>query len=288
MFYISMNNVGFNIIKFNPIKFKSTQVSTPQVRGVTQDTFTPSAENVARTNFEKLFPNGSINQVYEKINKDFQIDNPAELKFVYDPKSLQGGGFCFKDNLIEMNLYDLMAYDKKIVGIKGNKRIPLVSPKEKLPLFVTEDIGKNFVKNNKLGFDKLVLEDVTPSEHRKYIIQKIAHECVHAKQHQILRETEGVGDKEILKAWTHLKPENLAEEEFLNQKVDKIYQASPWSKLPQPEVKYTKDSHVYSKSMSLLNAIRYYPPVTSPEYTTNALEREAFDVSAQYVRNIMV
>ena len=119
MFYISMNNVGFNIIKFNPIKFKSTQTSTPQVRGVAQDSFTPSAENVARSKFDKLFPDGSINKVYEKINKDFQIDNPAELKFVYDPKSLQGGGFCFKDNLIEMNLYDLMAYDKKIVGSRS-------------------------------------------------------------------------------------------------------------------------------------------------------------------------
>lgn len=285
-----MNNISFNqILKFNPIKFKS--VSEPNVAQNIEskhDTFTPSPEGVARKNFEKLFPDNLINQVYDKINKDFQVDNPAELKFVYDPTSQQGGGYNFKQNKIEMNLYDLMTYDKKIVGIKGNKRIPLISPKEKLPLFVTEDMGKDFVKNNKFGFDKLVVEDVTPSEHKKFIIQKLAHECVHAKQHQILRETEGIGDKEIIKAWTHLKPENLAEENFLNQKVDEMYQTSPWSKLPKPETKYTKDSHVYSKSMSLLNAIRYYPPVTSPEYTQNALEREAFDVSAQYVRNIMV
>ena len=38
--------------------------------------------------------------------------------------------------------------------------------------------------------------------------------------------------------------------------------------------------------MVLLDAIQNYPPITSPLYTVNPLEREAFDVSAQYVKTL--
>lgn len=263
-------------------------------RGVSQpnDSFqsTMTPETIARKKFDSLFPNGEIDKIYNQINKDFKIDNPAKLNFVYDETSQLGGGFTFNKNEIEMNLYDLMMCDKKIVGIKNGKKIPLVSPKEKLPLFIDNKTAKQFVeqqnKNGSFGFDKLVVEDVTPQEYKKFIVQKIAHECVHAKQHQILQETEGIGTKAIIKAWTHAKPKNMIEENSLNNFVEKKYQTTPWANLPEPEIKYKKGSVTYQKAMVLLDAIQNYPPITSPLYTVNPLEREAFDVSAQYVKTL--
>jgi len=287
---VGLNNIS-SINAISPIKIK-----TIGFRGVTQphDSFksTMTPEMVTRKNFDALFPNGEINKIYNKINQDFGITHPAKLNFVYDETSQLGGGYTFNKNEIEMNLYDLMTSNKKIVGVKNGKKIPLISPKEKLPLFINKETADMFVdmhnKNGSLGFDKLIVEDVTPKEHRKFIIQKIAHECVHAKQHQILRETEGIGDKEIIKAWTHQKPKNRIEENSLNKYVEQRYQTTPWAKIGEPEVKYKKDSPVYKKAQVLLEAIRNYPPVTSPLYTINPLEREAFDVAATYIKTIPV
>lgn len=286
-------NIGVNkLFQYNPIRFKAASANNcTQPNGLKQDTFTPSAEAVTRKKFDNLFPNDSINKIYDRINKDFGINNPAKLNFVYDETSKLGGGFNFKNNNIEMNLYDLLNSDKKIVGVKNGRKIPLVSPKEKLPLFINGELAEEFVntqnKNGSLGFDKLIVEDVTVNEQRKFIIQKIAHECVHAKQHQRLRETEGINDKDIIKAWTHAKPKNMIEEKALNDVVEKLYDSSPWAKIPPAETKYTKGTPEYNNSMALMDAILNYPPVDSPLYTTNALEKEAFDISALYVKNMI-
>lgn len=282
--------VGCNKISFinsiTPIRRKNIGF-----RGVSQtsDTFqsTMTPEEIARKKLDSLFPNNEINKIYNQINRDFGITTPATLNLVYDETSQLGGGYTFNKNEIEMNLYDLMMCDKKIVGIKNGKKYPLVSPKEKLPLFINNELANQFVnmhnQKGSLGFEKLIVEDVTPQEHKKFIIQKIAHECIHAKQHQILRETEGIDDKTIIKAWTHAKPKNKAEEQSLNTYAEKRYETTPWANMKKPEVKYKKGSQMYQKAMIYLNAIQNYPPVTSPLYTVNPLEREAFDLSAIYV-----
>lgn len=263
-------------------------------RGIETDSFqkTQTLESFTKQKFDNLFPNGEINKLYDKINKDFKISNPASLTFVYDEKSIQGGGYNFKNNNIEMNLYDLVNSNKKIVGIKNGKKYPLISPKDKIPLFVNEELANTFVntqnQRNNLGFDKLIIEDVTPKEQRKFILHKIAHECVHAKQHQLLRETEGINDKDIIKAWIHRKPKNLVEQKMLDTVVDKLYNDSPWSKTIAPQKNIKKDTPQYVHSIELLNAIQNYPPVNSPEYTQNVLEREAFDISAKYINSNMV
>lgn len=264
-------NIGFRGVAQTPDSFQSTM--TP--------------ETVARKKFDSLFPNNKIDKIYNQINSDFGITTPAKLNFVYDETSQLGGGFTFNKNTIEMNLYDLITCDKKIVGIKDGKKYPLVSPKEKLPLFINKTLANEFVNTHNqkgsLGFEKLIVEDVTPEEHKKFILQKIVHECIHAKQHQMLRESEGIDDKTIIKAWTHVNPKNKAEEDSLNAYVEKRYETTPWANIEKPEIKYKKGSAGYQKAMIYLNAIQNYPPVTSPLYTINPLEREAFDISAIYV-----
>lgn len=289
---VCVNNVSL----FKPINgVKSTntcannQVSKPlYFIQIKQDTFTPTQtqEIKIKQKFAQLFPNGEINKYFNEINKDFGITTNPELKFVYDEKSMLGGGYTFSKNIIEMNLYDLMSCDHKIVGIKDGKKLPLISPKEKLPLFTSKELGEEFIKNQnrngKFGFDKLILEEVTPQEQKKFIIHKIVHECVHAKQHQDLRETEGIDDKDIIKAWIHANPKNLIEKQLLNISAENVYMKTQWKDKPI-EKKYPQGSQMYQKSLVLLDAIKNYPKVDSPEYITNALEKEAFDESAKYI-----
>lgn len=287
---VRFNNIS-TINTITPFKNKTVAFNdSNNVKDSFKSTMTP--EMIVRKKFNSIFPNGEINKIYDKINKDFGITHPAKLNFVYDETSQLGGGYTFNKNEIEMNLYDLITNDKKIIGIKDGKKYPLVSPKDKLPLFINKNTATQFVelqnKNGSLGFDKLIFEDVTPKEHKKFIIQKIAHECVHAKQHQMLRETEGIGDKEIIKAWTHAKPKSIEEENSLNKYVEQKYQTTPWAKFEKPEIKYKKGSPEHQKALILLDAIRNYPPVDSPLYTSNPLEREAFDLAAMYVRYIPV
>ena len=285
-----------NVSLLNPIngtKSKNicanNQVSTPfNFRGVQKDSFTPTQtkEMQIKQKFALLFPNGEINKYFNEIKKDFGITINPELKFVYDEKSMLGGGYTFSTNKIDMNLYDLMSCDYKIVGIKNGKKLPLISPKEKIPLFINKELGEEFINNNNkkgsLGFDKLILEEVTPQEQKKFILHKITHECVHAKQHQDLRETEGINDKDIIKAWIKIKSTNSVDAKTINYIVDKIYENSHWKDKPV-EKKYPQGSPMHQKSLVLLDAIRNYPKVDSPEYTKNALEREAFDESAKYI-----
>ena len=63
----------------------------------------------------------------------------------------------------------------------------------------------------------------TKEDKKRMVLQKISHELIHAQQHQFMRQTEGIGEKEILKAWTHIKPndtkyypniEQITEQEF--------------------------------------------------------------------------
>ncbi len=286
---VNLNTVS-SIKPLNPLSKSVGFKGAVQPNDSFQSTLTP--ETIARKKFDSLFPKNEIDEIYNNINKDFQIDNPAKLNFVYDETSQLGGGFTFNKNEIEMNLYDLMTSDKKIVGIKNGVKIPLISPSDKLPLFINNETANQFVeaqnKNGSLGFDKLIVEDVSPKEHRRFIIQKIAHECVHAKQHQILRETEGIDDKTIIKAWTHQKPKNMIEEKSLNDYAEKRYSTSPWANIPPAETKHKKGSPTYQKAMIYLNCIQNYPPVTSPLYTKILLEREAFDIAAIYVKKFPV
>ncbi len=284
---VCFNN--FFVANSNLAKINSKNISKPlKFQGVQQDTFAPTKtqEMQIKQKFAQLFPNGEINKYFNEINKDFGVTTNPELKFVYDEKSMLGGGYTFSSNKIEMNLYDLMSCNYKIVGIKNGKKLPLISPKEKLPLFINKELGEEFINNNNkkgnLGFDKLILEEVTPQEQKKFILHKIAHECVHAKQHQDLRETEGINDKDIIKAWMKIKSTNLIDTQNINYIADKIYETSPWKNKPV-EKKYPQGSQMHQKSLVLLDAIKNYPKVDSPEYTKNRLEREAFDESAKYI-----
>ena len=148
-----------------------------------------------------------------------------------------------------------------------------VSPKSK-NLFV-KPMNKDIVKNH---------VSYKEEEQKKFVIQKLAHEVIHAQQHMIMRQTEGIGEKEIIKAWTHEKPKNMIDRAILGYKVQALYNKSYWAKKPETEKKVPSNSSSSIIAHIWLEAVRNYPPVNSPAYERNAIEVDAYDRSAQYLK----
>ena len=235
----------------------------------------------------KLFPNGSLNTTYNKINADFGIDQPPKLVFADENNGVAAGGYTFEKNEISVSLQDLMGSDTKIVGIKDGKRMTLVSPTVKLPLFVSKESAEQFIKmhsqNGNLGFDQLVAEPITEDEHRKFIVQKLAHEVIHAQQHMLMRQSEKIGEKEIIKAWTHKIPKNTIDDFWLNVDVANKYKESYWMDKQETQKTIKSGSVADAITGVWLEAIRNYPKVGSDEYEKNPIEVDAYNRSADYV-----
>ena len=253
-----------------------------------QDSFVKlDKKQVYLDKLNKLFPNNSLNLIYNTMNTELGIDKPAKMTFSTSDDGITGGGFTYSKNEINLSLEDLLASDTKIVGIKNGKRTILISPSVKLPLFINKEMANQFVelhsKNGNLGFDKLIAEPVTAEEQRKLIIQKIYHEVIHAQQHMIMRKTDDIGSKEISKAWTHIKPNNLIEHFILNNRTDEIFKKSFWANIPEPKEKFNKDSDIGKIAHIWLEGIRNYPAVDSPEYPKNPIELDAYNRSFEYI-----
>ena len=247
-----------------------------------------SKKDIYVEKINKLFPNGELQQVYDKINKDFGLDRPAHLRMVCEDDGVQAGGFTFSKNEIVLSMSDLLDSDTKVVGIKNGKRVVLTSPKNQLPLFVDKKSAEAFVavhsQHGNLGFDRLEVEPVTKDEQKKLIVQKIAHEVIHAQQHMYMRQTEGIGEKEIFKAWTHIKPKNLIDKAVLDYKTNDSMNKSYWAGEPETEKTISADSTKGHLAKIWLEAVRNYPPVDSPEYEKNAIEVDAYTRSAEYLK----
>lgn len=251
---------------------------------------TNSIKNNNESNLEqlnKLFPNGELIKFYNQMSEELGLDIPPKLNFVSTEDKIKGGGYTFLKNEINMNLADLTDTNLKIVGIKNSKKETLVSPNEQLPLIVNKDNANLFLevqaKKGNLGFDKLIAEPTSIDDRKKLILQKIYHELIHAQQHMIMRQTEGIGTKEIIKAWTHKQPKNVLEEYLLDIQANKQYNSSVWVQ-SQTNTKYHKDSLSGQIAKKWLEAIRNYPPIDSPEYTKNPIESDAYNRSAEYIK----
>jgi len=237
--------------------------------------------------FNELFPNNEINQIYLEINKDFNIDIPAKLNIIDKSDSTIGGGYRFAKNEINLNLEDLMDSNTKIIGIKNGKKTILTSPIENLPLFASKKDAEKFVKkhskDNFLGFDKLTTEKVTPQEHKKFIIQKLAHEIIHSQQHMIMRQAKNIGTKSILNAWNNNNSKNMFEKYIYEIKTNIDYLLSPWTLSTNKS--NSRNNTIYQDAAeNWLNAIKNYKNPVTKEYDENYLETDANKRAHAYIK----
>lgn len=297
-----MGNVGFNHYSYygpqgafnaNTNANKAVGAATAPInkQNSTDSVHIRTKKEIYIDRMQQLFPNNELQELYDSINKDFGIDRPAHLRFLESSTDkAAAGGFTFSKNEITLDMSDLLDSDTKIVGIKDGKRTVLTSPKCGLPMFCDKKNAMLLLyvqsKRGNMGFDKLVAEPVTPEDQKKFIALKIAHEVVHAQQHMKMRQTEGIGEKEILKAWSHAKPsKNLIEQKLVDIVVENCYKKSYWGNEPLTETSIKADSEEGKLAKEWLEAVRNYPPVDSPEYEKNAIEVDAYKRSAEYIKD---
>ena len=244
-----------------------------------------SAKYIEQVN--NLFPYGELNDIYTKMCKELELDYPPILNFETSKAGAAGGGYSFSSNKITLNLPDILESDYKIIGIKNGKEELLVEPKTYTPLFINKSIAGLIVKNpmNAVikGYDKLEARPVTDDEQRKLFILKLRHELIHAKQHMIMRQTEGIGSKAVIKAWRHFPKNEGAPKYIIDRIVNAQYQQSYWVDKPDI-IKYSKHSTESEYAQKCLDAIQNYPPVASPMYNSNFIELEAYKESNDYIR----
>lgn len=293
-----MYNVGFNTISYPQYRVQtlqhrtntvnnSTNTSCPEMLDIkTIDCFDSKALKTRQLRkLYRLFSKDELKSIYNSINKDFGIDNPAKLKFVNNKNTGIGGGYNFFNNKIKMDLADLVDSNTKIIGIKNGKATLLTSPTEKLPLFVDRKSAQAFVNKQALadnmGFDKLVIAPVTRDEHRKFIIQKIAHEIIHSQQHMIMRKSDSVGSKEIIKAWNKERVENPFLRAYYNFRIYFAYT----KKALEKESIATKTLANDEIAKKFLCAVQEYGHFGAKNYFQNTLETDANERAAAYITN---
>lgn len=275
----------------SPVSFKGDGVSNQNKVDMSapQDTFVRSAktQDVYTQKLNALFPNGALDKIYAQIGKELGIDVLPTLKFYGPSDNVMAGGFTFSKNEIALSLGEIFNFDKKVVMVKNGRYLTLVAPQIGMPMFADkascEMVANANRKNIKMIADDVKVVSITDDDYKKFVIHKLYHELIHAQQHMIMRSTEGIGEKEITKAWTHIKPKNEAEEKKLAELTEKLYKDSYWADKTPTVQKHSKDSETGKLAYTLLEAVRNYPPVGSPEYHSNALEVDAYKRSYEYL-----
>ncbi len=284
-----LQNAYNNSVQSEPQITQSSQLKTQNLGELKSDSFVRSekTQDIYQQKLNALFPNGTLEKIYSQMGKELGIDILPTLKFYGPSDGIMAGGFTFNKNEISFSLNEIFDNNHKVVMVKNGMYKLLTSPNDNMPLFIDKTLGEQFVNANKEHFKKIVddlkLVSMTDNDFRKFIIHKMYHELIHAQQHMIMRSTEGIGEKEIIKAWTHLAPENEADIQKLNEITENIYKNSYWANKPSTQQVHKKDSDIGKIAHIWLEAVRHYPPVDSPEYTINALESDAFKRSYEYL-----
>ncbi len=278
-------NPNIGIRQIAPAALQNEKFST--VKQTQPDTFVRT-DNSAKylERIEELFPYGELKDIYKDMCKELELDYPPTLVFETGEAGETGGGYYFESNKITLNINDILSSNYKIMGVKDGQKETLFDHKTMTPLFIKKAIAGLIVKNPQnailKGYDELIAEPVTDEEQRKLFLMKLRHELVHARQHMIMRQTEDIGSKAIIKAWQHFPPGGGTFKYITDQLVNSYYQNSCWADKPD-EIKYKKHSPEGEYAAKCLASIQNYPPVTSPLYNLNFIEVEAYKSSSDYI-----
>lgn len=281
--------MGINLnthIQLNGVNFQSDKsIKSNQNLRTKPDIFVrESKEAFYARRLEEIFPNGELTELYDKLCNELELDYRPKLELVPANQGHAGGGYTFFSNQITLSLEDVVGSDTKIYAIKDGVKSLQTDEKTGIPMMTSKLIAAYLCHTpeaaKNVGVDKLIAEPASNDDIKKLFIQKLYHELVHAKQHMIMRQTEGIGAKEIITAWRHL-PKNQNKPN-IDKVLNKLYKQSYWVNKSTP-IKYEKDSEQGIYAYKCLDAVKNYAPIESEEYKTNYMEVDAYKSSADYV-----
>ena len=273
-------------------KYDNFDILTPSVNtSVTypaEHFFANQAENVSVIQkFNAVISPEEIKNFYTEAGKYLNLDIMPKLNLYPTYYKGRAGGYNYQQNFINMNMSDVLQTDFKILGRKGNDIFPLYDIRNELPLYYSKDIANEFIKisrsRNYDGFDAMFIKPTSIKEKKRYICQRLMHELIHAQQHMLIRQTEGIEGEDIIRTWLNnrIDPENI-EKMTVN-----LFKTSFWAnRKPTPKI-YKQQSPTGRLALRWLNAIKNYPvDINSTDYNENEIEKDAYKRSAEYTRKI--
>ena len=280
---INLNNIGISRLNF--LSSQPTVATRPLQ--TQPDSFVRESKEVFYAKrLEQLFPNGELQRTYDAMCEELELDYKPRLNLTLPVMGNAGGGYSFGTNTVTLSLEDTLGSDTKLYGIKNGEKELQIDKETGVPMMTSKLLAAYIAYSpeaakNK-GLDAIVAEPASDEEIKKLFIQKLYHELVHAKQHMIMRQTEGIGAKNVFKSWGQGKKAPTTPSVVVNLRQEEAYRKSFWAKNSTP-VKYSKDSEIANYANKCLDAIKNYPPVDSPDYTKNFIEAEAFKESYNYI-----
>lgn len=296
---ISTNSVNFNgqnqSVSLNRPQLPSFRPHSKIANQICQDVFIKiQKQNTADAcrEVERLFPNGELNKIYEKIVQDYGIENPPQL-LVENSISQAAASYNQDHNSVKFNpnfLNELNNFKKMYVEFKdenGNEisgYTPDPNVQGKIG-FMINDSTYNAEKEyfNKKGINtKLVPYD--DDDKRKYVIFVLAHELRHAFQAQVINQAEGLGMYNLLKEKETKFTDNLIAKKLIELMFNQRYQSLEWSKYPT-NIKYQKGTKKWDIANEFYKASLDYtnPNQSEKEYHNNLTELDANNIAEKYL-----
>lgn len=249
---------------FNKVGKYSKQANTSPKR-IQQCQETPKTQTLREKYLDKLyeiFPKNQLIKFYSKLNKDFKIDYPAKLSFNATQTINAGTNYSFNNNSININLCEIIDKTHKVVNRKTGKTA--ISSFNQMPIFLSKQEATDYVRNN-LSQD-YTIKPITIKDQRKFILHKIAHEVIKAQQFMIMRQTQKIGDKGIIKAQNHSQIIKRAEQ--LDNYATYLHSNSFW-KNHQTKQTISFDCSVGYQALIWLDSISHNSPYNAAQKDAN-------------------
>lgn len=270
-----------------------TRITTnnTKISFVNKDTIeltTKTAISKEQATIDSIFGQNGLEKVYNGMVKYLALEHPPKLilsNSVTIGENQVGGGYSFLSNTINYDVSPFYVNQFKLYGIKNGIKTPIIIPGAKAlamgPKELIEKLAQKLSANK--AFDEYTVEPATKKDIQKYISQNIFHELLHAKQHEIMRKTEGIGAENIIKnsGINHIDPASV---ESYKKFQATNYLNSPWVNLKHEENKIKKDSPMGKLAYKFFEAKKnYVSNPASKEYKENLLEKDAYDNSFAFI-----
>lgn len=236
----------------------------------------------------RLFPNGELNKIYNGIANDYGIETPPSLELIKDFELGDRGYFTPTSNKIKLVLDFLKPEARKFLLEKDNQKFYIVGDSRGLLFRVKEnDIKKEQQSLEQMGF-KVTPEPLSDDDKKKYAVFILAHELSHAYQNQIIRQTEGLNEWNMIEQkLNNNKPEGI---NLIRQKLEMIKAKQIYDKTHAGmnfEKKYPLSSKEGQQAKIWYDAnVGYKRPETDyEENITNPLEIYANNKAYKYLKN---
>lgn len=253
----------------------------------------PPASCAVINELNRLFPNGEIYKIYDDIVKEYGLETPPEFKLEADSKgNTDYASTSHISNSVTLNLDNMLAPDmyKFLTEKNGQKSYCYDDDLKRIKVIKTSDradLDAIIAYNKQLGADNCTAVPLTDDDKRKLIISSLAHELEHCYQNQIIRQTEGLDEFDMITTQIKNNPDNrrmnLIEQTLMFYKIKDKYN----SHHPQSSVEklYSQDSTQGRKAVEWYNATVNYTDFNSDyaSYKNNPLELDANEKANRYL-----